>query len=220
MTISMPFEIADIVIAIVLIISGFLAYFRGLVREVLSLATWIGSALAAYYAFPYAQPYARALIGVKGVADAAAGVVLFIVALLILTLLSHVISGRVKESALGAMDRGLGFLFGLARGALLICVAYIVANWIWENEDLTALIGQPRTMPYVQDGADLLRQVIPKNVTAESKSVTKDARKKAGQALEGKKLYDQLRNSQEGESPPAYDKNQRREMQRLIDTNR
>ena len=71
MTISMPFEIADIVIAIVLIISGFLAYFRGLVREVLSLATWIGSALAAYYAFPYAQPYARDLIGVKGIADAA-----------------------------------------------------------------------------------------------------------------------------------------------------
>ena len=110
MTITMPFEIADIVIVIVLIISGFLAYFRGLVREVLSLATWIGSALAAYYAFPYAQPYTRELIGVKGVADAAAGVVLFIVALLILTLLSHVISGRVKESALGAMDRGLGFL--------------------------------------------------------------------------------------------------------------
>ena len=43
----MPFEIADIVIVIVLIFSGLLAYFRGFVREVLSLATWIGAALVA-----------------------------------------------------------------------------------------------------------------------------------------------------------------------------
>ena len=93
----MPFEIADIVIVIVLIISGLLAYFRGLVREVLSLATWIGAALAAYYAFPYAQPYLRDVISVKGIADAVTGIVLFVAALLVLTLLNHVISGRVKE---------------------------------------------------------------------------------------------------------------------------
>lgn len=216
----MPFEIADIVIVIVLIISGLLAYFRGLVREVLSLATWIGAALAAYYAFPYAQPYARDLIGVKGIADAVTGIVLFVVALLILTLLNHVISGRVKESALGTVDRGLGFLFGLARGALLVCVAYIIATWFWENDDLTAYIGQPRAMPYVQEGADLLRQVVPKNITAESKSAAEDAKQKTGQALEAKRLYDRIQNTKEDGPPPAYDKNQRREMQRLIDTNR
>ena len=216
----MPFEIADIVIVIVLIISGLLAYFRGLVREVLSLATWIGAALAAYYAFPYAQPYVRDVISVKGIADAVTGIVLFVAALLVLTLLNHVISGRVKESVLGAVDRGLGFLFGVARGALLVCVAYIIATWFWENDDLTATIGQPRAMPYVQEGADLLRQVVPKNITADGKSAAEDAKRSTGQALEAKKLYESIKGSQEGETSPAYDQNQRREMQRLIDTTR
>ena len=216
----MPFEIADIVIVIVLIFSGLLAYFRGFVREVLSLATWIGAALVAYYAFPHAQPYVRDLISIKGVADAVTGTFLFVAALLILTLLSHMISGRVKESALGTMDRGLGFLFGLARGALLVCVAYIIATWFWENDELTAFIGQPLTLSYVQEGTNLLREVVPKNITAESKSAAENTKKTTKQAIEAEKLLNQLQNTEDGGSPPAYDQNQRREMQRLIDTTR
>jgi len=216
----MPFEITDIVIVIVLIFSGLLAYFRGLVREVLSLATWIGAALVAYYAFPHVQPYLRDLISIKGIADAVTGVVLFVTALLILTLLNHMISGRVKESALGTMDRGLGFFFGLTRGALLVCIAYIIATWFWKKDELAALVGQPLMLPYVQEGTNLLREVVPRNITAESKSAAKDAKRTTKQAVEAEKLLKQLRNSDDSGSPPAYDKNQRREMQRLIDTTR
>lgn len=216
----MPFEIADIVIVVILIISGLLAYFRGLVREVLSLATWIGAALAAYYSFPYVQPYTRDLIEVKGIADAVTGVALFVAALLILTLLNHVISGRVKDSALGTVDRGLGFLFGVARGALLVCVAYIVATWFWEEDDLHALVGQPQAMPYVQDGADLLRRVVPKNITAGTKSAAEEAKRTTNQAIEAEKLLNTLKDAKESGTPPSYDKNQRREMQRLIDSTR
>ncbi len=216
----MPFEIADIVVVIVLIVSGLLAYFRGLVREVLSLATWIGAALAAYYSFRYVQPYARDLIGVKGIADAGTGVVLFVAALLILTLLNHLISGRVKESALGAVDRGLGFLFGLARGALLVCVAYIVATWFWENDDLASYIGEPRAMPYVRDGADVLRQIVPKNFKSETKSVADEAKRTTNQLIETERFITPSGKEEEGAKPPSYDKNTRRGMQRLIDTTR
>lgn len=216
----MPFEIADIVIVIVLIISGLLAYFRGLVREVLSLATWIGAALAAYYSFPFAQPYVREIISVKGIADAVTWIALFVVALMILTLLNHVISGRVKESALGTIDRGLGFLFGLARGALLICVAYIVATWFWENDDLTAFVGEPRAMPYVRDGADMLRRVVPKNLKTETKSAAEDAKRTTEQAIEADRLLNKIRGAEDGGKAPSYNQSQRREMQRLIDTTR
>lgn len=215
----MPFETADIVVVIVLIVSGLLAYFRGLVREVLSLATWIGAALAAYYSFPFLKPYARDIIGSKGVADAITGVALFVVALLILTLLNHAISGRVKDSALGNVDRGLGFLFGLARGALLVCVAYIVATWFWENDDLTSYIGVPRTMPYVRDGADMLRQIVPKNFKSETKSAAEEARRTANQAIQAERFVNPTRTEEDAKTP-SYDKNTRRRMQHLIDTNR
>ena len=216
----MPFEIADIVIVIVLIISGLLAYFRGLVREVLSLATWIGAALAAGYSFPYVQPHVREVISVKVVADIATGVVLFVAALIVLTLLNHVISGRVKESALGALDRGLGFLFGIARGALLISVAYIAATWFWTPDELSPYLAEARSMPYVKQGADLLLKIVPKDMQAETRSVAEETKKTTGQAIEAEKLLNKLRTIDGGKKPSSYNKSERREMQRLIDTTR
>ena len=216
----MPLEIADIVIVIVLVISGLLAYFRGLVREVLSLATWIGAALAAGYSFPYAQPYARDLIGVKIVADIVTGLVLFVAALIVLTLLNHVISGRVKESALGAIDRGLGFMFGVVRGALLVSVAYIAATWFWTADELSPYIGNAKAMPYVQQGADLLRKVVPKDVQSDTEAAAENAKNTTNQAIEAERLLNTLRNARQPDKPTSYNQNERREMQRLIDSNR
>jgi membrane protein required for colicin V production len=217
---TLPFEIADVVIIIILIISGLLAYFRGLVREVLSLATWIGAALAAGYGFAYAQPYVREVISIKAIADIVTGVALFVAALIVLTLLNHVISGRVKESALGAIDRGLGFLFGLLRGALLISVAYIAATWFWTSDELAPYFAEARTAPYVRQGADFLRQVAPKNMQLETKSIAEEAKKTTNQAVEAERLMNTLRKSGSAEKPSSYNQNERREMQRLIDTNR
>lgn len=216
----MPFEIADIVIVIVLIISGLLAYFRGLVREVLSLATWIGAALATMWSFPHVQPYVRDFITIKIAADIVTGVVLFVAALVVLTLLNHVISGRVKESALGAVDRGLGFLFGLARGALLVTVAYIAATWFWDSKELSPYIGQARATPYVQQGADLLRKIVPKEIQTDTKTAADGLKDKTDQAVETKRQLEKLQESGILDKAKSYDKNERREMQRLIESNR
>lgn len=217
---TLPFEFADVVIVVILVISGLLAYFRGLVREVLSLATWIGAALAAGYGFSYAQPYVRELITIKAVADIVTGVGLFVVALVILTLLNHTISGRVKESALGTLDRGLGFLFGLLRGALLVSVAYIAATWFWTEDELSPYIAEARTIPYVQQGANLLRQVVPKDMQLETKSIAEDAKKTTNQAVEAERLMKSLQNGGATDKPSSYNQNERSDMQRLIDTNR
>jgi membrane protein required for colicin V production len=217
---TLPFEFTDVVIVVILVISGLLAYFRGLVREVLSLATWIGAALAAGYGFSYAQPYVRELIAIKAVADIVTGVTLFVAALVILTLLNHTISSRVKESALGTLDRGLGFLFGLLRGALLVSVAYIAAAWFWTENELSPYITEARTIPYVQQGANLLRQVVPKDMQIETKSIAQDAKKTTNQAVEAERLMKKLQNGGTTDKPSSYNQNERSDMQRLIDTNR
>ncbi len=59
------------------------------------------------------------------VADFGTGIVIFVLSLVILSLMSRRISKKVKESPLNAVDRSLGFLFGLLRGALIVCIAYI-----------------------------------------------------------------------------------------------
>jgi len=218
---TLPFAMVDAVVVAVLLLSGLLAYFRGLVREVLSLATWIGAALAALYGFPYAQPYVRQVIAIDIVADIVAGVGLFLIALVVLTLLNHMISSRVKDSALGALDRGLGFLFGLFRGALIVAVAYIAATWFWTGPELAPYLSEARTAPFIRQGADSLRRIAPKEMRLKTRAAADDVRKTTGQVIETGQTLRRLQDAgrAKGGKPSAYDSKERREMQRLIDSN-
>src|SRR5581483_12361840 len=94
----------DIFIIVLVVLSGLFAFARGFVREALSVATWVGAALAALYAFPYARPIAEQWLQ-KGVfADSAAALSVFVIVLVALSLVSSAISRRVKDSSLSALD--------------------------------------------------------------------------------------------------------------------
>ena len=120
---ELPFTFLDIAIGIVLLVSGLLAFVRGFVHEVLAVGAWVGAIFIAVFGFPYLRPYARDLIPHELAADVAAGAAIFVVALVVLSLLTRALSDRVKDSALNALDRSLGFVFGLLRGAVLVCLA-------------------------------------------------------------------------------------------------
>ena len=99
--------ILDIVLIAVVLLSGLLALLRGFVHEVLSFGAWIAAGLVALYAFPYVQPHARELISMQVIADVGAGVVLFLVALVVFTLIARAIAAGVHKSGLSALDRTL-----------------------------------------------------------------------------------------------------------------
>ena len=92
---DVPIVIAlDIGIAVLVLISAVLAYVRGLVHEVLSVAGWIGAIFATFYGFPFLHPYARQLITIDIVADFGAGVVIFVLSLVILSLMTRAFRRR------------------------------------------------------------------------------------------------------------------------------
>jgi membrane protein required for colicin V production len=216
---------ADIVILLSVVLSALLAYFRGFAREVLSLGTWLGAGLAAYYGFGHVSPYAREFISSGAVADIATRVGLFLGALVLLTILNHTLSGRVKESALSAIDRGLGLLFGAARGALIICVAYIAATWFWVEEDLPAFVTEAQTLPTIRSGSEVVVAWLPEDIRKNIEKVTKDAAEKSDQVIQAEPLLRSLHEKAEtakgaGITPPsAYNSKERRELQRLINRN-
>lgn len=127
------FTLVDGVVALVIVLSAVLAYSRGLVRESLAIAGWIGAAILAYVFAGQAQPLVKELpvIG-KFFADScelsmiAAFAVVFTIGLVIAALFSPLLSSLVQRSILGGLDQGLGFLFGVLRGVLLVAVAFIV----------------------------------------------------------------------------------------------
>jgi membrane protein required for colicin V production len=127
------FTLIDAVAAGVIVLSSILAYSRGLVREAMAIAGWVGAAILGYIFAPQAQPLVKELpvIG-KFLQDScelsiiAAFAAVFAVGLIIAALFTPLFSSVVQRSALGGIDQGLGFLFGVLRGIVLVVVAFIV----------------------------------------------------------------------------------------------
>ena len=140
------FTVFDAVVAGAILISAVLAYSRGLVREVMSILGWVGAAIVAFIFAPSALPlmneipYLGDFIGGScelGIMAAFATV--FVVALVLLSLFTPVFSSAVQNSAVGGVDAGLGFLFGVARGALLVVVALIAYDRIAGDDPIPSI---------------------------------------------------------------------------------
>jgi membrane protein required for colicin V production len=137
--------------ALIIIVSSILAFSRGLVRELMAILGWVGAAIAAYYFAPGVQPLVKELPVVGeflsdscelSVVAAFAGV--FVIGLIVAALFTPLFSGAVQRSALGGIDQALGFLFGAARGVLLIAVAFIVYDRVLSDQKI-AMIAESRT---------------------------------------------------------------------------
>ena len=161
---ELPVNATDLVVLGVLLLSGVLALARGFVKEVLGIAGWVGAALAALKLFPYVQPIARKHIPYQLAADVLAGAGVFLVVLVALSLISNAISRRVRESDIGALDRSLGFVFGLLRGALVLSLAYLALVQFVPPKDHPDWITGARSLPIVAYGAGLLAAIAPSEI--------------------------------------------------------
>ncbi len=129
----MDFTVVDGVVAVIIVLSAILAYSRGLVRELMAILGWIGAAVLAFIFAPQAQPLVKELPVVGdflrdscelSIIAAFAGV--FAIGLILAALFTPLLSSAVQRSALGGIDQALGFLFGVARGVLLVLIAFVV----------------------------------------------------------------------------------------------
>ncbi|GGO25786.1 colicin V production protein CvpA [Gemmobacter aquaticus] len=127
------FTIIDGVVAGIIILSAILAYSRGLIREVMAIAGWIGAAVVAFMFAAQAQPLIKELPVVGDfIGDScelsviAAFAAVFALGLVVAALFTPLLSSWVNQTVLGGLDQALGFLFGVARGVLLVAVAFIV----------------------------------------------------------------------------------------------
>ncbi len=162
------FTIFDGGVLFILIISAVLAYSRGFVREVMSIIGWIAAAVVA---FIFAQnveplvteiPYLGDFIGQScELAILAAFALVFVAALIVVSIFTPLVSGAIQNSALGPLDQGLGFLFGLARGALLILVALIVYERLIAGGEGIPMVEESKTVEVMAATKAKLEETIP-----------------------------------------------------------
>lgn len=127
------FTLVDAVVAVVIVLSAILAYSRGLVREILAIAGWVGAAVLAFVFAAQAEPLIKELPVVGEflrdsceLSRLAAFAAVFAVGLILMALFTPLFSSLVQRSVLGGVDQGLGFLFGVLRGVILVAVAFVV----------------------------------------------------------------------------------------------
>ncbi|MDA8233158.1 MAG: CvpA family protein [Magnetospirillum sp.] len=219
------FTFVDGIVAVVLLGSAGMAFLRGFVQEVLSIAAWVGAIAVALYGFPHAQPWFRAQIGAAWAADGLAFMSLFLVSLLAFSLATKAVSNTVRRSALNSVDSSLGFVFGIVRGAVLLSLAYMVAVWFIEPAEPPPWLAQAKTQPWLERGAGLIRAMLPEGFGRGDKNKREAGPAATGDLDEDSRLGGALALPQPAApipvdgKPSGYDKGERHEMDRLFQTN-
>ena len=162
----MPFQLLDLILIGIMLISGLLALMRGFTREVLSLVAWGGAALAAYFAIrqqfliDLVTPY----IEKQPLPQVAVGAVAFILALIIISIISVKISDAVVDSSAGGFDRTLGFLYGLGRGFVLVAIAYLFYGWLVPIDKQQDWVRNAKSLPAVKYVGETLLSFMPPDI--------------------------------------------------------
>lgn len=214
------FNPVDIAILVILLVSGLLALFRGLVKEVLSILGWVAAALATLHLYPLIAPWTRKQISYEFIANASTVVGTFIAVMIVISLVVHLVSKRVSESRLGPLDRSLGFVFGLLRGSLIVCIAYMVLVALSPPDKHPEVIREARALPLVIEGSALLVKVVPEDLRPSKmpKSID-DVRKQAEKTFDaGKALQDAAKAVQDKASELGYKPKERGLLDQLFDS--
>jgi membrane protein required for colicin V production len=157
----MPITLLDIILIGVMLISALLAMIRGFMREVLSIASWGIAAVVTLYAYSKLLPFAKTYFNNDIVA---AGVVVggtFLGTLLIVSVITVRFSDMVLDSRVGALDRTLGFLFGLGRGLIIVVVAFLFFAWLVPDRSQPEWIRSAKSRVVLQGTGDWLMSMLP-----------------------------------------------------------
>ena len=153
----------DGIVVVVVLVSALLAMYRGFLREVLSIASWVAAAAVAVLFYKQAQPTVQLYVPNEQVATAATIAGLFLVTLLVVSWITMKISDFVLDSAFGALDRTFGFLFGAARGLLLLVVAIQFFNGFVPAQQQPRWVAAAKSKPILDALGEQLLAALPKN---------------------------------------------------------
>jgi len=156
-----PISWLDVILIVIMLISGFLAMVRGFTREVLSIFSWAVAAVAALYLTPKYASVLDPYIHNPSIAQIAFAAGVFIITLIVVSLITFRISDSVLDSRVGALDRTLGFIFGLARGFLLVAIVFILFTAL--ARDQPEWVRNARSYPILQRTQVAIESLLPMN---------------------------------------------------------
>ena len=157
----MPITLLDIILLVVMLVSGLLAMIRGFMREILSIGAWGIAAVVTLYSYARVLPIAQGYFSSNTVATAVTVVGIFLVTLLVVSLITVRISDMILDSRVGALDRTLGFLFGLGRGLIIVVVAFLFFAWLVPDRSQPDWVRGAKSKVVLQSTGQWLMSLLP-----------------------------------------------------------
>jgi len=218
----------DIGVIAVIGLSAVFAFARGFVREALSIVAWVGAGFITLYGEPTVYAMVDPMVHNPLLTQLIAWFGLFIASLVVLTILTGIVARAVRSTGLSPIDRTLGFVFGLLRGAFIVSLAYLLLDVSVQKNDRPAWLRDAKSEPYLQQGADMLRGFLPESLRIKSASAADEVIKTVTPAMEAEKAMRALTNptappataQDQPSAAPTYKPSDQRELNRLINNQR
>ncbi|WP_182085680.1 CvpA family protein [Aureimonas sp. ME7] len=161
----MTVTLLDAILIVIMLVSALLAMVRGFSREILSVLSWVAAAAATFLLYERVTPFAAQYIHNEKLALAASAAGIFLLTLIVVSFITLKIADFIIDSRVGAIDRTLGFLFGAARGLLLVVVAMVFFNWLTppQSGNQPPWVANARSKPMLDDLGGQLVALLPEN---------------------------------------------------------
>ncbi len=201
----MPFTLLDGILVFVMLISAVLAMIRGFTREVFSIGSWVAAAAVTYFFWDDLLPYTQRYVEDKNVSLGITIAGIFFITLLVVSLVTMRISDFVLDSRAGPLDRTLGFLFGAARGLILVVIAVLFLNFFIAPDRQPMWIAKAKSKPWLDTlGSDLMNR-LPDDPEAEIMERLQGATPEQTGAGQGEAVPPEAAPNPEAEEEPAGD---------------
>ena len=120
--------IFDYIVLFILVSSVVISTMRGLVKEILSLLGWVAAFVVANAFGAQLAPMLPSVIPGDALRLIVAFIALFLGVRVLMGLLALAIGALIEASGLSLADRGLGGLFGLGRGIVIVLAGVILCG--------------------------------------------------------------------------------------------
>ena len=151
----------DVVFLIIVGISALVGIVRGMTKEVLSIVGWVLAAAALYFLVPIVDPIMQQYIASKTLCSIVSGIAILIVFCIVWLLTADRLAAVVRSSKLSAVDRILGFVFGAARGAIIVILIAVMITALIPEQSKEGVFAQSQYFKLANNTAEPLKAMIP-----------------------------------------------------------
>ncbi|MDF1586903.1 CvpA family protein [Geminicoccaceae bacterium 1502E] len=200
----------DLIVLVVVALSALVALSRGFVREVLTLAAWIGAFVTAFYVFEPVRPLVLQVVRQDLLTDLATAALVFIVPLIAFKILGGMIARAVADGPLGSLDKLAGLGFGALRGALLVSAAWLLAGMFLQPERYPPWVQEATLLPQIKTASGWLRGFLPDDFESRARDAAVEV------PLKAEAVRDAAGLGTEGGGETGYSAEQLQQMNRLF----